>query len=263
MKSVQLTEGKMNYYLAPGNSPALLFVHGNSSSSYFWSKQLADPALQQFTLITPDLFGHGRSDHLKTDYSLDLWADSIIQLIDSLSLPKIILIGHSMGGHIALRIAERHVNVKGLVLLGTTPFASQSDISQAYQPSNVLTSIFTEEIPTDFSEIEGAFFNQVDPDFQQIFRSTDPKIRSSLAKEATSIDFKNELKIINKLSYPVGLAVGSNDSFINQAYLHSITFNNFWNHQLHTIPACKHYSHWDNPSYFNSFLLKYIKYQQI
>ncbi|MBK8502008.1 MAG: alpha/beta hydrolase [Saprospiraceae bacterium] len=263
MKSVQLTPGKMNYSLSPGNSPALLFIHGNSSSSYFWSKQLSDPALQPFTLITPDLFGHGRSDHLITGYSTGSWADAIIQLIDSLSLKTVILIGHSMGGHIALRIAEKHTNVKGLVLLGTTPFSSAADISQAFHPSNVLASIFTEEIPEDFSEIEEAFFNQVDPAFQQIFRSTDPKIRSSLAKEATSVDFQNELEIINKLSYPVGLTVGSNDSLINQAYLHKITANNFWNHQLHTIPESKHYSHWDNPAYFNSFLLKYAEFQEV
>jgi pimeloyl-ACP methyl ester carboxylesterase len=112
--------GARLYYADQGAGPPLLLVHGIGTDHEDWESQL--PAFaRRYRLIAPDLRGYGRSErggeYRPGDFAADLWA-----LVDSLGIGRFALIGHSMGGAVALQMAvDRPERVAALVAADTLP----------------------------------------------------------------------------------------------------------------------------------------------
>jgi len=87
-----------------GAGPPILFVHGMMSSRATWSDQV-DRLAVDHRALAPDLFGHGESDKPVGDYSLGAHAASLRDLLDALGLTSVCVIGHSLGGGIAMQLA--------------------------------------------------------------------------------------------------------------------------------------------------------------
>src|SRR5664279_1571169 len=83
---------------------AILFVHGLMSSSRTWTAQL-DRLAAGHRVVAPDLFGHGESAKPVGDYSLGAHAASLRDLLDALGIGSATVVGHSLGGGIALQLA--------------------------------------------------------------------------------------------------------------------------------------------------------------
>lgn len=97
---------------------ALVFLHGAGSTNREWQDQWAY-FKDQMTVVVPDLPGHGDSPGNGCD-SIDGYADIIVRLIKKLKLDGCVLIGHSMGGAIAQKIALLQPDLlSGLVLAAT------------------------------------------------------------------------------------------------------------------------------------------------
>lgn len=92
-------------YGEQGGEPVLL-IHAFASQSASWANTAEALAGQGFQVIAPDLRGHGRSDWTPT-YALADFEDDLSALLDALGLGAINLIGHSLGGHLALKLATR------------------------------------------------------------------------------------------------------------------------------------------------------------
>ncbi len=102
-----------------GGSPALLFVHGFPLCRGAWSRQIAAFS-PDHRVIAPDLRGLGDSQGSGAPVSMAQFADDLAALLGELNPGPVILIGHSMGGYVALAFMERHPDlVRGLVLVGT------------------------------------------------------------------------------------------------------------------------------------------------
>jgi pimeloyl-ACP methyl ester carboxylesterase len=87
-----------------GAGPPILFVHGLMSSRATWSEQV-DRLADDHRVLAPDLFGHGESDKPVGDYSLGAHAASLRDLLDVLGLTSVCVVGHSLGGGIAMQLA--------------------------------------------------------------------------------------------------------------------------------------------------------------
>ncbi|CAG8254591.1 unnamed protein product [Penicillium salamii] len=87
----------------PGH-PTILLIHGAFVSGLYWD--LVIPYLSSYHLIIPDLPGHGKSRAI-TPFSVDLSADLIADLIRTQANGPVHIIGHSLGSHIAIRIASK------------------------------------------------------------------------------------------------------------------------------------------------------------
>ena len=90
---------------APGR--VLLLVHGMGGSSNSWSGVI--PLLaKKYRVIAPDLLGHGESDKPRGDYSVGAFAVLLRDLLDALDVTRVTVIGHSLGGGIAMQFAHQH-----------------------------------------------------------------------------------------------------------------------------------------------------------
>src|SRR6476659_9362098 len=91
-------------YRAGGEGPPLVLIHGITSSSASWEKVLPGLA-ERFTILAPDLLGHGQSDKPSGDYSLGSHACLIRDLMLALGYGPATIAGHSLGGGIAMQLA--------------------------------------------------------------------------------------------------------------------------------------------------------------
>src|SRR5687767_13072087 len=87
-----------------GEGPAVVLVHGITSSSRTW-RAVLDGLSERHTVIAPDLLGHGRSGKPRGDYSLGAYASGIRDLLAVLGISSATVVGHSLGGGIAMQFA--------------------------------------------------------------------------------------------------------------------------------------------------------------
>jgi len=91
-------------YGKAGRGPVLLLLHGITNSSETWER-VASRLSERFTLIAPDLLGHGKSATPRGDYSLGAHASAVRDVLTSLGHERVTVIGHSLGGGIAMQFA--------------------------------------------------------------------------------------------------------------------------------------------------------------
>src|SRR3954466_5764027 len=91
-------------YRTAGRGPALLLLHGIANSSQTW-EHVAPLLSERFTLIAPDLLGHGESATPRGDYSLGAHASGVRDVLTALGHARVTVVGHSLGGGIAMQFA--------------------------------------------------------------------------------------------------------------------------------------------------------------
>lgn len=125
MKS-EKTTATLAFTQTAGNSP-LLLLHGFLEDHHIWS-EFTDSAFGSRRLIMPDLPGHGKSAVRSDIHSMELMAESVIELLDHLEVEKADILGHSMGGYVALAMCELFPQrIGSLVLLNSTPEADSTE----------------------------------------------------------------------------------------------------------------------------------------
>jgi pimeloyl-ACP methyl ester carboxylesterase len=101
-----------------GSGPVLLLIHGIGDNSTTWSTVHAKLA-QRFTVIAPDLLGHGQSDKPRADYSVAAYANGMRDLMSVLDIERATVVGHSLGGGVAMQFAYQFPQlVERLILVG-------------------------------------------------------------------------------------------------------------------------------------------------
>ena len=116
--------GEMAYSDTGGSGNPLFFLHGTGCDSADWTAVI-ERLPQSQRCITLDFRGHGQSSVPTEPFTLANLADDVLHLVNSIGIDKIILVGHSLGGMVAMEVASRSSCVIGLVLLeGWTSLAS-------------------------------------------------------------------------------------------------------------------------------------------
>ncbi|OBK76158.1 alpha/beta hydrolase [Mycobacterium sp. 1274761.0] len=112
-------------YRDEGAGEVLLLVHGLNGDSSSWREVI--PGLsRKYRVIVPDLLGHGQSDKPRGEYSPAIFAAMLRDLVDALGIDKVTLVGHSLGGGVAMTFAARYRRYcKRLVLLNSGGFGSE------------------------------------------------------------------------------------------------------------------------------------------
>jgi pimeloyl-ACP methyl ester carboxylesterase len=99
--------GHRRAFRIAGSGPAIVMLHGVGDSSTTWEPVHAKLA-QRFTVIAPDMLGHGESDKPRADYSLASFANGLRDLLTVLGIDRVTLVGHSYGGGLAAQFAYQY-----------------------------------------------------------------------------------------------------------------------------------------------------------
>jgi pimeloyl-ACP methyl ester carboxylesterase len=101
----QTLHGRKMAYRRAGEGPTVLLVHGITNDSLSWEPVIRRLARDGHDVIAPDLPGHGESARQRGDHSLGAHACMLRDLVQSLSVDRVTLVGHSLGGGITMQFA--------------------------------------------------------------------------------------------------------------------------------------------------------------
>jgi pimeloyl-ACP methyl ester carboxylesterase len=192
---------RTNYLEAGKGDETVLLIHGSGPGVTSYANwRLVIPALaEDFHVIAPDMVGFGYSDRPKgVNYSLDTWADQTLCLMDTLGIEKAHLIGNSFGGSIALRIASRHPDRVGkLVLMGAmgVPFEITEGLDRVWgydgtiEDMRRVLDVFAysrELVNEELAQVRYKGSNE--PGFQEAFSSMFPAPRQRWVEAMTTPD---------------------------------------------------------------------------
>lgn len=108
MERRELTiHGKTLTYRLGGKGPLVLLIHGMAGSATTW-RQVMPALCERFTVLAPDLLGHGRSDKTHGDYSVGAFATALRDLIVALGFERATVVGQSYGGGIAMQFSYQY-----------------------------------------------------------------------------------------------------------------------------------------------------------
>jgi pimeloyl-ACP methyl ester carboxylesterase len=139
-------------YRETGSGPVVLLIHGITSSSGAWSDVI--PALAEtHTVVAPDLLGHGGSAKPRGDYSLGAYASGLRDLLAALGHERATVVGHSMGGGIAMQLAYQFPErVERLALVSSGGLGHEVGLvlrAATLPGANLVLPLITARVPRD------------------------------------------------------------------------------------------------------------------
>jgi len=254
------------YYTSnQGTGSALIFIHGNSLSSKSFEKQLNSPILRKFNITAIDLPGHGnsmRADNPSREYSVSSLAQAVVEFISSKFHESVILVGHSLGGHVAIEVAAQLKILKGLVFFGTPPVSSPIDIPNGFLPTESFSYAFQDNL-NEYKLNKMCRLNlgdsfEYDNMLKNDILNTDKSFRGCLGTSVGKGEFADEIMIVNELKIPVAVFHGELDQVVNIDYIKKLDIPNLWKSEIQIIKNSPHLSHYVNPNEFNTLLNKFI-----
>ncbi|MBA2610723.1 MAG: alpha/beta hydrolase [Bacteroidetes bacterium] len=126
LKSTKYKNEKVTFF-DKGKGKVIVLLHGFLGSHKIWEQTIHDLS-RSYRVIAIDLPGHGGTDCVGYAHSMDLMAKCVKSVLDSLRLKKYVIIGHSMGGYVALAFADLYPDyLNGLCLYHSTAYADSKE----------------------------------------------------------------------------------------------------------------------------------------
>lgn len=118
------------HFTVTGDGHVVVLLHGFLMSSNTWTPLIKE-LNNKYKVVAIDLPGHGKSGSLKTVHSMPIMADAVHEILVHLNIKQFVMIGHSMGGYVALAYAHKYPEkLNGLVLVNSTAVADTDEKKQ-------------------------------------------------------------------------------------------------------------------------------------
>jgi pimeloyl-ACP methyl ester carboxylesterase len=244
---------------------SILMIHGNSLSKETFKEQFHSSLTDQYRMIAVDLPGHGETtgdSNGSEGYSIRGLADFIISLITELKLKSVVILGHSLGGHLAIQAASEIPELKGIFAVGTPPLTPKENELSPFLDHPSLPLAFTPELSDEdvrnLSEVYWSENTTVSNVIGEGIKKSDPKFRADMGADVAQGNLKDETEVIAKLTFPVGLAVGDLDQLINRDYMENVLDSDeLWRGGVQGIEGSGHTPQMEVPESFNQLIAEY------
>ena len=265
MSFVQTSLGKVAVRDSEGARGAVLLIHGNSMSSESYEPQLAGAPGRRWRLVAFDLPGHGDSprpaDPERT-YSLAGYSRIVREVAASLGLHTPVLVGHSLGGHVALEAAANGFETSGLLVFSTPPLRDGRDFPVAFHLDLVGDVFFRARITdTEISKVAALIMPagvQPPPYYARSIRATDPAARGVMGAALKRDPFANEQETLESIGCPSAVVLGELERIVNVEYVLGLGLSHLWHGSVQRVPGAGHNPQYDNPEAFNAVLTEFL-----
>lgn len=264
-KRIKIKGKNIFYYESKDSGQPVVFVHGTSTSSSVFIRQLIDSALSyQFRFIAFDLIGHGKSDmsdNPESDYSMEGLSSFLIEFNNELNIKNAVYVGSDLGANIILESFKDLNKPKGLVLLGATPFSNPIS-DQVFLKDSIRELFFKSGLDdSEVHQLAHLFVEEdtVYPDFiPDLLRQADIKMRSVLFESIKKRKYKDQIEIVKSIDVPIAVYYGEYDQIIDFSYLNSVDFPGIWRTIIHVIKDSGHLFFYESPADFNLSFEAYL-----
>jgi pimeloyl-ACP methyl ester carboxylesterase len=205
-----------------GKGNAVVLLHGFLESSFMW-KDIVPTLSKKYKVVTIDLLGHGASENHGYIHSMEDQAEIVKYVLNHLKLRRYVLVGHSMGGYVALAFAKLFPkNIKGICLLNSTalPDSKEKKINRNRAIKAVKENYKTFikiAVPMLFSEKNRTLFKKdIQNCIKDALRMNPQGITAAL--EGMKIR-ENQTKLYVNSSYPIHMVISKEDPALNYTSL--------------------------------------------
>ena len=264
-QKIDTPNGAIAVHESAGQGPAVVLIHGNSSSSRAFSRQLEGPLGRRLRLVAVDLPGHGESADAKdpSAYSLPGHARAVRAALDALGIDEAHFVGWSLGGHIALEMAPDLRKPRGFVIFGTPPLTSGEAMSEAFLPNPAMKFPFQENLDdVEASAYVAAFFRpgyaDIPPFFLDDVLRTDGRARGNLGASLVPGGARDEGAVVRDLKAPLAVLHGGEEQLVNGRYFDSVAMPTLWRGLVQIIPDAGHTPQWETPQIFDALIEAFV-----
>ncbi len=249
-----------------GEGPAIVLLHGNSSSSRAFERQLHGPLGKTCRLVAIDLMGHGQSADAADPaaYLLSGQARTLIAVATALGVTDAVFVGWSLGGHVVLEAAPDLAAARGFAIFGTPPIGFPPALGEAFLPHPAFGLGFA---PTMTPEQAQAYAqSQVAPGYTDIppfavddILRTDGRARQGVAASLDPSVTRDEIEVVAGLTKPLAILHGEREQLINGAYLAALKAPTLWRGAVEVIAHAGHSPQWETPAAFDAALQAFAR----
>jgi pimeloyl-ACP methyl ester carboxylesterase len=239
------------FYLDRGSSaPPIVAIHGAGGLGRYWGNQLVGLS-RQVRFVAFDLPGHGRSTG-PTHTTIVEGAQRVEAMMDVLKIKQAVLLGHSMGGALALRLAQQQPDrVHGLVLVGT---GARSRVHPRILDGIHADWNATTRLITEWSYAPGTSPLVLDTATADL-RDVDPRVVHSDYAACNEFDMMSE---IGNIAAPALVLVGEHDRMTPPAYAQHLV-RSLPNAVLEVIPNAGHMAMLEQPQAVNDAICRFVR----
>ena len=212
-------DGRTVHYRDEGrnNTPTLVLLHGFLQNLDVWTSYVLS-YMQQLRVITIDLPGHGLTDSFCDVHTTDFMADIVKEVLNAAGVDQCVVVGHSMGGYVALAFAERYpYSVRGLGLVNSHAMADTAAQREqreqvCQQAQENVASYIVNFVPSLFDESRRPILSHEINDLQAQCLHT--SAASVIAAQRGMARRPSRIGMLQQLDVPVYFVYGKNDSRI-------------------------------------------------
>ena len=251
---------------SPGDGLAALLIHGNSASGRTFQPQLESGLGREYRLIAIDLPGFGASQPIadpENGLGIQGYGRLVVKVVAALGLDDVVLVGWSLGGHVALEAADDIPGCKGVLIYGTPPLAFPPDMGAAFLPNPAMAAAFNPQLTeTEMRGFVDAFFapGYTTPDdrFMTDIRRSDGRARAAIAGSIRPGGYKDEVQMAANLRVPLAVVHGAQEQLVSGAYFDAVPMPTLWRGAVQVIAGAGHAPHWEMPDAFNALLADFL-----
>lgn len=267
MQTTDLTVNgmKVAVHASAGAGPGALFIHGNSSSGASFEKQLSSELGYRRRLTAVDLPGHGRSDDAlnpEDTYTIPGFAAVVAEVARQTGHDSSVLVGWSLGGHIALEATTLLPDLAGVMILGAPPLAFPPDMEAAFLPDPANGILFQETLNEEEVAVRVAGLSApgsyMPPLFADDIRRSDGRFRSNLLGSIGTVGFTDEVNIVRNLDIPLAVLHGSEERVVSGDYIESIPMPTLWRGAIQHVRGSGHSPFWEEADAFDDLLAAFL-----
>ncbi|QIK77396.1 alpha/beta fold hydrolase [Nocardioides piscis] len=267
--------GHKRAFVRAGTGPALLLLHGLGCDHTTWAP-VVELLAKRYTVIVPDLLGHGRSDKPRADYSVGGYANGMRDLLTVLGIETVTVVGHSFGGGVAMQFAYQFPERTDRIVLvasgGLGPEVSPAlraiTTPGFHQLMGVLTLPGVRHVGTAAMRALAATGQRSLRDLREvaaIYDSfKDPHARAAIRHVVRAvIDWQGQIVSMADRAYltdamPICVVWGRNDQVIPVRHASNVAVL-APTAQVQVIPNAGHFPHKDHPQRFVKILNQFIR----
>ena len=258
LQSEQITVGELDiHYFAGGQGEPLVVIHGGGDGARTWLPSMTE-LCNHYRVYVPDLPGFGRSQPMDGNYGILEFVEFLEGFIHSLGLKRFHLVGHSVGGSIALRYALKFPHKIGkLVLVGSIFLGKEMALWARFLSYSVFCRSLGVAAVAMLKAVKW-LVNLVYAPLQ--FVSPLPQAKLNLGTSITTLEEQTTLLVnqLSELMVPTLLVWGAKDSVVPVRYAYAAA-EIIPDCQLHIFEGCGHFAYKQKIKEFSYLLTGFLR----
>lgn len=255
MSAIHIDNRLVHYEVVGRRGAPVIFLHSWLGSWRYWLPTMENAA-ERYRTFAIDFWGFGESDRRDGAFSIAEYVDLVLHFMYQLGIARASIVGHGLGGMVALRAASRHPDRFSRLMIVNTPI--QGSQIQNYVRPGALSRLFGRAAP---SNIWTRLMRQLNVDYPQILNEiiedTDSLSETVVQRVIASVAETDLREDLECLETPLLAVFGEKDTIVSPDQARFLRDDRASMQQVIKLPRSNHFPFLDQPNVFNRLLMDF------